>query len=325
MLMMLVLAFSRQGVCDPLKLTARSDTTQTKQPTDAPFELQFSVQLNSNATPYNDESPRREGYDGNTLGAEATVVRTPTTDSAIRIDSSGYQVATVNGTERRLLGSGPELRPLEGDGRTVVVNTPHPTYATDTRNPPRDVDPTPEAVEPYYVDSSGNVYDSNGKAVYIRTGAGTRATDADTADPWKYTRAKSNPNVLLNNPVPIERRFDYNEEAIRVIATSGIDIHVKGSNYFVASTGTSLTETGERILQSSLTLVCNTQTPGTYYIVIEDATPLHDYPRGTDILELLDHAATLPPDADRDVRPGLRRSKIVFTLHVNDGNCGDYE
>ena len=310
MLMMLVLAFSRQGVCDPLKLTERSDTTQVKQPTDAPFEIQFSVQLNSNATAYNDASPRRRVTDGNVLGAETTATRAPTTDFAIRIDSSGYQVATVNNTERRLLGGSPELRPLGGDGRIIVVNTPHPTYATDTRNPPRGVDPTPEAVEPYYVDSSGNVYDSNGKAVYIRTGPGTRATDDAAADPWKYTRAKSDPNVLSQNPVSLARRFDYNEEAIQVTATSGIRIGVKGSNYVVTS-GTHLSEVSG-ILKSSMTLVCDTQMAGTYNITIEDATPEHDYPRGRGIV-----GQDFPHPLDvGEGTPGLRRSKIEFTLHV---------
>ena len=312
MLMMLVLAFSRQGVCDPLKLTARSDTTQVKQPTDAPFELQFSVQLNSNATPYNDESPRRRVTDGNALGAEATEIREPTNASAIRIDSSGYQVRTVSGTERRLLpGTGNDALMPTGDGgrggRTIVLNTPHPTYQTNTSD--ETVTQAPEAGAPYYVDTSRNVYDGNGKAVYIRTGGGTRATDDDAANPYKYTRAKADPNVVNQNPVPLARRFDYNEEAVRVTSepATNIEISVKGDNYVVTS-GTHLTEVGAGILKSSVTLVCSTQTPDTYIITIEDSTPEWDYPRGIvgqDIPHPLDS-----PD------PGRRRSKIVFTLHV---------
>ena len=89
MLMTLVLAFSVQGIADALTLTATSDTTQTKEPNDAPFEIQFSVRMNSNAIAYNDASPRRRVTDANT--------------NAVRIDSSGYMVDTVNGTERRTL------------------------------------------------------------------------------------------------------------------------------------------------------------------------------------------------------------------------------
>ena len=45
LLVTLVLAFGVQGVCEALTLSATSDTTQIKQPSDVPFELQFSVVL----------------------------------------------------------------------------------------------------------------------------------------------------------------------------------------------------------------------------------------------------------------------------------------
>ena len=44
-LMVLVLAFSVQGICEALKLAAVSDTTQVKQPDDDPFEIKFTVTL----------------------------------------------------------------------------------------------------------------------------------------------------------------------------------------------------------------------------------------------------------------------------------------
>ena len=84
MLMVLVLAFSVQGIAEALELRATSDTTQLKKPNDDPFEISFSVRLNGNAIAYNDESPRRRITDAN----DAT---------AVRIDSSGYRVATVRG------------------------------------------------------------------------------------------------------------------------------------------------------------------------------------------------------------------------------------
>ena len=95
--MTLVLAFSVQGIADALTLTATSDTTQTKEPNDAPFEIQFSVRMNSNAIAYNDANPRRRVTDAN--------------PSTVRIDSSGYMVTTVNGTERRTLDGNPTLTP----------------------------------------------------------------------------------------------------------------------------------------------------------------------------------------------------------------------
>ena len=52
-LMTLVLAFSVQGVCEALTVSATSDTTQIKEPNDVPFELQFSVDL-TRSTDIND-------------------------------------------------------------------------------------------------------------------------------------------------------------------------------------------------------------------------------------------------------------------------------
>ena len=288
MLMTLVLAFSVQGIADALTLTATSDTTQTKEPNDAPFEIQFSVRMNSNAIAYNDASPRRRVTDANT--------------GAVRIDSSGYMVDTVNGTERRTLDGNPTLTPT-GNGASPVLSSPHPSYRMDASDPPVAVPQAPAPISPYFVDTSGNVVDSNGAAVYIRRGTGSR-TDAD---PYTYTRAKSDPN-RQGNPVPLADRFDYNEEAIQVTSdpAAGIEISVKGSNYFLAPALTNLMET-DGVLRSSMTLVCTTTTPGTYTITIVDSTsnptgkdfPINDVPLAID-----SNAA------------GRRRSKIEFVLHV---------
>ena len=297
MLMMLVLAFSRQGVCDPLKLTARSDTTQVKQPTDAPFEIQFSVQLNSNAIAYNLANPRKRVTDDNDLA------------TALRIDSSGHQVTDILGKEYRNSAAATALSAPAGG---ALVVGPRPQYPTDTNGidlPDTKLSGTPTATK--YVDTGRNVVDGGGDAVYIRTGTGTRYSNNDTpndrtddtlADPYKYERAKADPDL----PVDEEDRFDYNEEEVRVTvdpASADINISVKGSNYFV-TTGTDLTEVGAGILKSSMTLVCDTQAAGSYTITLEDATEAKDYPRNAAPLEIGDTGA------------GVRRSKIVFTLHV---------
>ena len=134
----------------------------------------------------------------------------------------------------------PAMTPT-GNGASPVLGSPHPSYSTDASDPPVVVPRAPEPTQPYYVDTSGNVVDSNGAAVYIRRGTGSR-TDAD---PYTYTRAKSDPN-RTGNPVPLADRFDYNEEAILVtvaklngnafgaLGVGDMDISIKGGNYFIA-------------------------------------------------------------------------------------------
>ena len=89
---------------------------------------------------------------------------------------------------------------------------PRPTYSDGT--PSTASNPS----SPYYVDTSGNVVDSEGDAVYVQTGGGTRADNSDpenpiAASPWRYTRAKADPN----EKVPDANRYHYNEEAISIL------------------------------------------------------------------------------------------------------------
>ena len=281
MLMALVLAFSVQSVCDALTLTATSDTTQTKQPTDASFEIQFSVGLNSNTTiAYNDENPRKRVTDAN-----------PDADgnpTAMRIDSSGYLVTDILGREYRDSAAATAL------GGDLVVG-PRPQYPTDTNGAPlpaSQLSRTPTATR--YVDTGRNVVDADGEAVYIRTATGVRYSDSDTpadrsddrlADPYKYERAKADPD----SSVDVADRFDYNEEAIRVTSTNpdDIEISVKGSNYFLNPAGSNLTEVSG-VLQRSMTLVCASTTAGTYIITIVDATEAKDFPPNAVPLEIID-------------------------------------
>ena len=111
------------------------------------------------------------------------------------------------------------------------------------------------------------------------------------ADPFTYTRAKSDPDALENNPVLVADRFDYNEEAIIItsdpvitgVPATGLKVTVKGYNYHILTGATlddpSMWEGGPRPgLPSSITLLCDTQLAGTYVITIMDATPDKDYP-----------------------------------------------
>ena len=145
-----------------------------------------------------------------------------------------------------------------------------------------------------------------GAVILTRTGIPIRGDD-----PFTYTRAESDPTALEDNPVSVADRFDYNEEEIRVTVTtapSDLQLSVKGSNYFILS-GTDLTEVGG-VLKSSMTLVFDTQTPGTYTVKIEDATEAKDYPRGGGEMGI-DYPLEIGSTA-----AGLRRSKIEFTLRV---------
>ena len=314
-LMAFVLAFSVQGVCEALDLTARSNLTQTKQPTDPAFEIQFSVGLTGNTIAYDEGSPRRRVEDDNDLG------------TAVKIDSQGYRVYyATNGTAYRY--SVDATNALTG---TYYVD-PRPTYnyktlagqqASDVndlsdRGTPTKTSATsgnvPAIAGSWLVNSGRQVYDATGKVLYTRTGAGTRAIPAvyehtdgngdndDDGDgtPNELITAAVPANLYVytlvdkyhpTSPEPEADRFDYNEEAIAITSVpaitgdpaTGLKVTVKGYNYRIltgaAVANPSMWEGGPHPgLPSSITLLCDTQMPDTYVITITDATPEDDYP-----------------------------------------------
>ena len=322
MLITLVLAFSVQVTADALTLKPRSDRITTKEPNDPAFEISFSVGLTGNTTAYNDASPRRRVTDGNTPVVVGTALPNSLEDQliAVRIDSSGYRVRIVNGQERRLLPSNAvdaTLTPTRGTARGITLKSSG-SYRTDT-NDDDTIDSGDDELElevpviPYYVDTSNNVVDSNGKAVYIRTGSGVKSPNSD---PYAYTRAKYDPNVPGVNPVPVGYRFDYNEEqiSISVEPAANIDIRVKGTNVYPPSAtadGTwsntpNLTEQSG-ILKSSMTLEFNTQTAGEYTVKIVDSTPAEDFPKNA-----------VPLALGTTTGSRSRRSEMEFTLYVTE-------
>ena len=155
LLMAFVLVLGVQGVAEALTITPVSPLSQSKRVGET-FEITFSVGLTSPTIAYNNESPRRRVTDHNTVSDQ------------IRIDSQGYRVTMVNGVERRLLPASPTLTPTGG---TAVLNTPHPQYTHSDDANTNAVAQAPAASPPYYVDTGDNVYNENGVAVYIRTGA----------------------------------------------------------------------------------------------------------------------------------------------------------
>ena len=250
MLMTLVLAFGVQGIADALTFgTSRSGDLQTVVVNNE-FTISFSVSLGSNTTRITD--PNGELIkDNTTTGGAANA----------RIDSSGYLVTEINDRDYRNITTNPT--------GTLVVD-PRPTYSDET--PSTAGSPS----SPYYVDTGGNVVDSNGDAVYVQTGAGDRAG----SDPWRYTRAKADPT----DKVPDANRYHFNEESISILAPANVDLKRVGSHAVNIPGGTAHTmdeqknSVDEDRLSSSIRLTYFVDTAGKYKITITDTTPADDRP-----------------------------------------------
>ena len=202
MLMALVLTFSVQGIAEALTFsTSKTGDLETKAPNEQ-FTIRFSVSLKGNTAI---RSGGNLVKDSTATGGAANA----------RIDSSGYLVAEVDGREYRTITANPT-------GNLVV--DPRPTYRDETPGTAGSPDGT------YYVDTSGNVVDADGEAVYVQTGNGTKANNDDpnnpvAADPWRYTRAKADPNDKVDDL----NRYHYNEETIKVDLTGDARIIRVGS------------------------------------------------------------------------------------------------
>ena len=241
LLVTLVLAFSVQGICEALTLSAKSDTTQIKQPSDVPFEIQFSVDL-TRPTDIND------------FNVNSRHIKASATD--IQNGNSGF---VSSGT---LISSGEDEY---ANGDTYYYSDPK------VRNPLGVEDPATRTL-----------------------------THEPSGDDYTYTQNR--------NWATETEAFYYNDEQINIaVSASGgavddVSITLKGTNYVVPSdaNGIGLTEQSG-ILTSSMTLVCDISTAGSYTITIKDSTAEGDYPPGR---------APVTSGA------GIRPSEITFTLHV---------
>ena len=231
MLMVLVLAFSVQGIADALTFrdkTSSSGDLATELPSPNDFDIKFSVSLGSNTTKiYN--------------AADELV-----SDTGDRIDSSGYTVFDAsNGREYRLSTAANALRNDLSAGSALVVG-PRPRY-DDTS------DQAEAASGTLYVDSSKNVVDAAGEAVYIQSGAGTGDDDGEENDPYTYVRAKAEPT----DKVLDEDRYHYNEEQVTIAVTGTDAVITEVGSHDIADTNSHvLMETGEdgTKLSTSMTL-----------------------------------------------------------------------
>ena len=190
LLMAFVLAFSVQGIAEAVEFGITTGDLQTIINESGVFTITVAVTLGSNTTDINNADNQLVSDDGRT-----------------RINSNGYKVRDINGTEYRLIKSNPT-------GTLVTTNSASATQTT--------------ARSPYYLDGT-NVVDSTGAAVYVRTG--TNSTN------WTYTRATGEPA----DPVSDADRYHFNEEAIQIDIPSGITL----TGPVRSTSDVTLTETAE--------------------------------------------------------------------------------
>ena len=255
-LMGLVMVLGVQEIADALTFgTSKTGDLQTVVE-DNEFTISFSVSLGGNTTAIRDSQGKLikdSSTDGGAAGA--------------RIDSAGYLVVEIDGRE---------YRTIEGTPSGTLVIDPRPPYSTKADGTAADPDAAGTATPDYYVDRSGNVVDSTGAAVYVRTGTG----DRPGSDPWRYTRAKADPT----DQVPAANRYHYNEESISILAPTDVDLRRVGSHSVSVAGGTAHTmdemknSVNEDKLTGSIRLTYFVDTAGKYEITITDTTPDDDRP-----------------------------------------------
>ena len=302
MLMVLVLAFGVLGVCEALTLSETSDTVQVKEPTDPAFEIRFNVGLTAPTAANDVENPSRRVTDHNTLSSADPAADVSIADgsNATRIDSNGYKVFYIGTTAYRRTSAN-----SVGDVRPTISDADL-TLGSSRGSSNRAENPAP----PFYVDTSDNVVDSNGRAVYVRWNSDDDLETGDD-DPGydTYQRAKASPIPAVD----VKYRADYNEEQISIIVSDGtvdsVAIRVKDTNIVIPSVAPNgddvlVTETSG-ILTSRMTLECTISAPGSYTITITDTSPARDFPRGL---------------APVTTGVGVRAAEIAFNLHVTEGS-----
>ena len=323
MLMTLVLAFSVQGIADALTLTETSPVVQSKR-AGFRFEMTFSVGLTGNRVQYHPDYSSRRINAGDHAANQY-------------IDSQGYEVTYIEPTNRFYRNTG--VTPTG----TLAID-PRPTYSTNSDGTTADpaAAGTPNSTPRYLVDTSGNVFDADGKPVYVQTGDGTR----DPASPWRYTRAKATPSAIVANE---SARHDYNDEAIGITITQpdtsptgtlklGNPSYIFGS--LTDESGTpargddaaySLKErVGTIGLPSTINLVYENASVGTHTIKIWDATPLTDFPlnavpsanrpRQSIMFTLHVTPATITLESDADIEPDIQRVRVEDAVEPVSGH-----
>ena len=321
-LMTLVLAFSVQGVCEALTVSATSDTTQIKEPNDVPFELQFSVDL-TRPTDINDFNVNSRhttasvadiGYASEaSTRADVSASATITTDTAYSANTPTTHYYTVTTTT---------VNNTSIPGVALTLTTNARSWATEDS---ADVDESRSYTRASAADmaaAGGTRADVPARATITTDATGAGAYAANDTHYYTVTTTTVNTSITgvaltlttnTRNWATESEAFYYNDEQISISITitgdtiTGNPITLKGSNY-VVPTGSTLTERSG-VLTSSMTLVCDISEAGSYTITIMDSTDEGDYPPGRAPVTNLNEA-------------GIRPSEETFTLLVTGGTGG---
>ena len=272
LLMTLVLAFSVQGIADALTLSKTRGDFQTK-PAGSTFDITFSVRLDSNSTKRYNSNGQQIDEHGN------------------EIDSSGYLIAYIRGSARRLISSS-ALSDANNVADAVTYNvTSLPVTGTLRVRGPNDRSSTGFHEDQYSLNHSGNLYlsgtsvvDSQDSAVYVEESR-QRDVDGSTITEYQYTRARATPVAAYSSNAP--QRYAYNDEQIMITSTGTTGIQLLdsgGRRYNVAPPNNVLNERDQNLgIPSSITLKIETDatTAATHTVVIADSRAngrMDDYP-----------------------------------------------
>ena len=331
LLMALVLAFSVQGIADALTLEKKLGDLKAK-PAGSTFEITFSVRLDSNSTRiYNSNGQQTDEYDN-------------------EIDSSGYLVTYIGGRTYRftkttsLSDANSQENTNASTGATSdltgTLKVRGPSDRTSTGYGTEYMGGTPSGN--IYVDSSKNVVDSQGRAVYVQetrsNNNGTPDDSNDDFDEHKYTRAKADPVAAYTSNAP--QRYAYNDEQITIMGAgtnpatvTGIEMVHQSRRYALTVAGHTLSERDKNLgIPSSITLRIETgDDAGTHTVTITDirsSSPARsgDYPNPKPVVDpitftLYTTAGTGDPDADPrvTVAPGDRsKSTSLPTFEIDN-------
>ena len=199
MLMVLVLAFSVQGIADALTFsTSRSGDLATELPAPNDFDIRFSVSLGSNTT-------RITNTDGDLVSD----------DGRTRINSSGYPIVEIAGRVYRTSAA----------ADTIVSGFRRPVSG-ETDDQPE----TGDHVVDGSSDSAAAVVDSEGRAIYTTNGGSTRATaapDAKVSNANRYHYNQEQVTIAVTDVTDAQithvGRHDIEDTANHVLMETGKD------------------------------------------------------------------------------------------------------
>ena len=195
-LMVLVLAFSVQGIADALTFgTSRTGDLQTKLPNED-ITISFTVVPGSNTTPIRND-------DGKLVSASDTP------GGSTRINSAGYKVKEIGGTDYRTSTAAQALNAsdLSDDTTRALFYKKGSNYI--------DASPSNFVVG----NSNTTVYeevsaDTKAYQVYLRTGD----PDAEPPVAYRYATVTAEPDAKVSDT----NRYHFNQEAISIEIPQGL-------------------------------------------------------------------------------------------------------